>query len=340
MGLKKYIFASILLAVVIFGYVFSLESGDYRVQVLDYSFVLPIALWVVAPMVFLFIMSVLHILFYGLKKYLALKAISKDSESMVKLISKKLLNEDSKVTFQNKHLKDISSIVSQLDINISDSNFSSEDKEISKVVDQIFQIKSGKYISAKELKLDKNNPLMIENLKNRIMVDDNFALEAMKKTSGYSKEIVKTAFQKVLDSKSMTTVKKHLEEIEIDDKMLIALLKKDSEQKNDFSMTNEVILKLIKKVSLTNEQLVEIIKNYKTTMSPDQLINLFEDLSSFNEEYTSSYLYVLAEYEMIDKMRDILVNSSSHEYVPFKALVDLKDAGKHTYSIDTLVSFK
>lgn len=339
MGLKKYIFASILLAIVIFGYVFSLESGDYRVQILDYSLVLPIAFWVIAPMVFLFVMSVLHMLFYGLKKYFALKAVTKDTESMIKLIDKKLLNEDSKVNFQNKNFKEISNLLSQLDIDVKDSNFSSENKEVSKIVDQIFQIRSGKYVSAKDLKLDKNNPLMTENFINRVSVDDNFAIEAMKKSSAYSKEVVKKAFLKVLESKSMTTVKKHIEEVELDEEMVVALLKKDSEQLNDFSMTNDLILKIIKKVNLTNDQLIQVIRNYKTSMSPDQLLNLFEDLSAFNEEYTTAYLYALAEYEMIDKMRDILVNSSAHEYAPFKALVDLKDAGKHTYSLDT-ISYK
>ena len=71
-------------------------------------------------------------------------------------------------------------------------------------------------------------------------------------------------------------------------------------------------------------------------MTPEQLIRLFEDIASAKEEYTTSYLYVLAEYEMIDKIRDILVNNSSDEYLPFRALIDLKDAGKLTYSIETL----
>ncbi len=62
----------------------------------------------------------------------------------------------------------------------------------------------------------------------------------------------------------------------------------------------------------------------------------FEKLVQEKEEYTTAYLYVLAEYEMIDKMRDILANSATQEYIPFKALIDLKDSGKHTYSIETL----
>ena len=68
----------------------------------------------------------------------------------------------------------------------------------------------------------------------------------------------------------------------------------------------------------------------------DQILKLFEDIATKKEELTTSYLYVLAEYEMIDTMRDILVNSATNEYVAFKALVDLKDAGKHVYSVDAL----
>ena len=44
MGIKKYIVASILLIIAIAGYVFSVESGDYRVVLLDKTLIFPIAL--------------------------------------------------------------------------------------------------------------------------------------------------------------------------------------------------------------------------------------------------------------------------------------------------------
>ena len=118
--------------------------------------------------------------------------------------------------------------------------------------------------------------------------------------------------------------------------MLIALLKKDSEQDKQTAMTNEEILKIIKKVVLSNDELIKIANNYKNSMSPDQIIKLYEDISAVNEEFTVAYLYILSEYEMIDTMRDILSNSANNEFVAYRALIDLKDAGKHTYSLDTL----
>ncbi|RLA77516.1 MAG: hypothetical protein DRG78_17250 [Epsilonproteobacteria bacterium] len=336
MGLKKYILGSILLILIIAGYTFSIEAGDYRVQIMDYVLILPIAAWIVLPMVVLFIMTVLHILFYGLKNYFSIKAITKDSEALTSLVNQKLLKETSKLSFQNQNFKDVSAILNQLDIDITNSDFNSTNKEINKTIDYIFSIKSGKYISSKELKLDNHNPIMEQNLLNKVTQDDDFALEVIKKSSIYSKDIIKAGFLKTLEVKSFTTIKKLLDEVSLDEEMTVELLKKDGEQLDQFAMTNDVILKLIKKVNLTNQQLIIIAKNYKLLMAPDQIIKLYEDLSVENEEYTTAYLFVLAEYEMVDKMRDILDNSAQYEFIPFKALVDLKDAGKNIYSLDTL----
>lgn len=336
MGLKKYIFGSLLLAIVIFGYTFSIEAGDYRVQILDFTLILPIALWIVLPMVILLVLTILHISFYGLKNFFIVKAFNKDSNSLITLINKRLLNENSNANFQNENLKELADVLNQLDVDVSNTNFSSQNKDISKTVDQKFNIKAGKYVSTKDLKLDLDNPMMIENIKNRIEIDDNFALEVIKNSTKYSQIIIKKAFLKAVETKSMTSIKKVIPELKLDNDMVKAVLKKDSEQKIEFAMTNEMILELITKATLSNTDLITIAKDYKSLMTPEQLIRLFEDIASAKEEYTTSYLYVLAEYEMIDKVRDILVNNSSDEYLPFRALIDLKDAGKHTYSLDAL----
>lgn len=336
MGLKKYIFGSLLLAIIIFGYTFSIHAGDYKVQIMEYSLLLPIAIWVVVPMLLLIVLTILHLSYYGLKNYFILKAISKDSVSLISLLKKKLLHEPAEIQFKNTNFKEIGNIVNQLDIDVTNSNFSAENKEVSKAVEQKISITSGKYISTKELKLDRDNSIMIQNTKNRISLDDNFALEVIKSPAKYTQEIVKFAFLRAVETKSMTSLKKVVPELEFDREMVKAILKKDSEQKPEFSMPSEMILDIITQVELSNNDLIESAQNYKKLMLPDQILQLFETIASKKEEYTTAYLYVLAEYEMIDTMRDILTNSGTNDYIPFKALVDLKDAGKHTYSIDTL----
>jgi len=336
MGLKKYILGSIILILVVFAYTYSIELGDYKVELFDKVILLPVAVWIVVPTIVLFIMSVLHIIYYGMKNYFEIKSIKKDTSSLKNLLNKKLLKEKANEIFKNKDLKEVADILSQLDIDVTDTNFSSKDDNITKTAKQLFEIKAGKFVSTKELKLNDSNPIMIENILNKIKIDDSYALEIVKNSKKYTQNVVKSAFLKVLQSKSITTVKKILEDIELDSDMLIALFEKDSKQKVDFAMNNETITKLLKNVTLSNVKLIQIANIYKQTMTPDQIIKLFEDLATTDEKYSTAYLYVLSQYEMLDKMRDILENSANDEYLPFKALVDLKDVGKHTYSLDNL----
>ena len=88
---------------------------------------------------------------------------------------------------------------------------------------------------------------MVQNIKNRIDGSDNFALEVVKQPSTYKKSLVSYAFIKVVETKSMTTIKKIIDGIELDIDMLKALIKKDSLEINEFSLENGTLLKLIKK---------------------------------------------------------------------------------------------
>jgi hypothetical protein len=48
-----------------------------------------------------------------------------------------------------------------------------------------------------------------------------------------------------------------------------------------------------------------------------------------------AYVYILFEYEMIEKVRDIFANTSKEELTAFKALLELKDSGKQ-YTLDSI----
>lgn len=336
MGIKKYIIASLLLLVAITGYVFSLESGDYRVQIVDQVYIFPVAFWVIAPAIILFIVTLVHMFYYGLKSFLLNRGIQKDNENLLTLVKARLKNETSNLNFKTKEFKEVADIFSQINFTISDANFSTTNKKINELAENILNINAGKYISSKKLKLSNDNILMQQNMKNRIDIDDNFALEVVKQASQYDADIIKHAFLNVVENKSMTSIKKIIEDINLDIDMLKALIVKDTQEKKEFTLDNNTLLKLIKKVDMTNKDLIKIAKNYKNSISPEQLMKLFEDLITENEKYTESYLYVLSEYEMLDDIREILINSQKDEFLVYKAYLDLRDAGKH-YSLDTFI---
>ena len=334
MGLKNYIIASILLIILVFGFTHSLEFGEYTFSMFDYSLTLPVAVWVVLPLALLSVVTYLHIIFYGLVKYFKLRALDSDMDTVFSLIESKLLEKEQKSNFRTKRFKELSNVLNQLDINASKEIFSSSNEELNKLVSSVQNINSGKYVSEKNIKTQENSNLAKQNLINKINEQVDFALDVVKKSENYDANIVKIAFLKVLSEKSMTTVKKVYKNINFDKELTCKLFEKDREN-SEFGLENSEILEVLKNVKLTKNDYVEMAKNYKLSLNPDKIIDLFEKLSNQNEEATTAYLYILSEFEMIDKLREVLANTNENDYVAFKALVDLKDAGKH-YNLENL----
>lgn len=337
MGFKKYIVFSALFIGVIFGYTFSLELGDFKVTLFDISLLLPIAVWIIAPLVVLFIATVLHILFYGLINAFKQRAIEKDKETMINLIKSNLLEKNLPKRFKTKAFKEMSAIISQLKLNVRDSNFTSSDSELNFLISNIQDIKAGKFVSDKSLKLNEKSELSNQNLINKVNEQIDFSVEVLKKSENYPQNIVKQSFINVINEKSMTTVKKLYKNIKLDKDLARRLFEKDAAN-NEFGFTSEEISKIVKDLEYTTEDYLALARNYESILQPDQIIALFEKLSEEIDASTPAYLHVLFEYEMIDKVREIIDTTPEGEYTSFKALLDLKDAGKH-YDLES-ISYK
>jgi hypothetical protein len=338
MGLIRYIVFSILLIILVAGYTYSILPGTYEIKVMEKALTLPIVAWISLPLVLLFVASVLHMSCYGLKGYFNNRAIVKDEENILASVKSNLLNKEDVRIYKRKAFQELSGILSQMNLVPKEGEFTSDNDEINKIVEKTKKINAGDYLSSKELKLDDANPLMAQNVINKINSDDDFCLDILKRPANHSEELVKKAFFKVLANKSMTTVKKLLPSIKLDKEMILALFDRDSQQ-TDFSLSKEEIIKYIKNIEFSKEDFINLAKLYKNNMLPDDLLKIFEEISNTNELALDSYLYVLFEYEMIDTIRDIFSSSAQDELLPYKALLDLKDAGKH-YTLDSLCYYK
>ncbi|NQY93950.1 MAG: hypothetical protein HRT43_07275 [Campylobacteraceae bacterium] len=334
MGLKKYIVFSILLIVLVAGYTFSLELGTYEIVISDVSLKLPVFVWMIFPTVLLLLASILHMFFYGFKGYLGNRAIVKDEENIIESIKNNLLNKHDIKLYKRQAFKDLSEILSQVNLIPKDGNFNSSNTEINAIVEKVKSVYAGKYLSPKELKLEEANPLMVLNNINKVNSDADYCLEILKRPTNHKSEIIKKAYFTVLASKSMTSVKKILTNIKLDKEMVLELFKRDSEQ-TDFALSKEEVIKYIKNVDFSKRDFIYLAKLYKNNMLPDDLLKIFEEISNNNDLALDSYLYVLFEYEMLDNIRDIFGSSAQDELLPYKALLDLKDSGKQ-YTLDSL----
>lgn len=337
MGLKQYLFASVIFLAIIAGYVASFNQQDYTLKIaeLDFKQTLPVFVWIIVPAFILFVQTILHMMYYGSKGYFRRKAIENDIDKLIITIRERLLNKKSTEILKTEKLKEIKDILNQTQLSSNAITTSFED--ISKAIELINKIEDGTYILAKDLKLSSDNPLVKKNTINRIKSDNNFALEVLKQSKSFDIELVEIAFFHVLENKSIETIKKVVEDVELTNEMAKELLKKDSTSSKELAFSNSEILMFVQDHKFTNMELIAIAKNYERIMSPEQIIKLFEDIASYDESLTESYLYVLFEYQMIEKIREVLLNSQQDEYTVFKAILDLRDAGKHQYSADNLI---
>jgi len=333
MGLKKYIVASVIFIAAIAGYVFSIAQTDYQITLFDTTLLLPVALWVVLPLLVLFVASVFHMVFYGLKSYMITSSLNKDESNIIKLIKNKLLKKDETIKFKNPIFQELGEILSQVEIEIKAEEFKSSNSEINDLVKSLIDIKNHKVVSL-NYKLNSSNDIAIANNINKINEQADWALEVLKKSANYTQKEIETAFTKVLNDKSMTTLKKVLPNLKLTKNMLQELFKKDSAQA-EFSLSSEELIKYIKQVQWNKQEFLDMAKLYKKSLTPDEIIGLFEELSNSNEQALDAYVYILFEYEMIDKIRDIFSSTSSEELTAFKALLELKDSGKQ-YTLDSI----
>lgn len=337
MGFKKYVIFSIILIIAVFGYVYSLELGDYNVTLLGYSLVLPVAAWVILPVSLLALVTYLHILFYSLLKYFKERAIKKDHETMISVIKSNLLEKTDVAKFKTKDFRNLSSILSQFKLKVNDSRFTSSDEELNKIVAYVQDIKDGKFVSDKSFKVNETTPLANLNMLNKVNEQIDFAVDVLKKPENFSSNVVRQSFENVLKEKTMTTVKKLYKNIKLDKDLATKLFEKDAAN-NEFGFTAEEILKIVKDLDYKKDDYLALAKNYESILQPDQIIVLFEKLSAELEEATPAYLHVLCEYEMIEKVREIVSVTADTEFTAFKALLDLKEAGKH-YDLEA-ISYK
>ncbi|NVJ53167.1 MAG: hypothetical protein HWD90_05695 [Campylobacteraceae bacterium] len=334
MGLKKYIGFSLLLIIAVSLYIYSVESGSYEIKVLDYTMQLPIVLWIILPAIVLFFFSVLHLMFYSSLNFFKTRSYIKDEESIVETIKSLLLQKEDKRRFRTKGYRNLASILKQLDLSVKDGTFTSSNEELNNIVSSIKDIEAGKYISDRNLKLNPDSQLAKKNLINKVNEQIDYAVDVLKKQENFSEDVVRAAFYTVLENKSMTTVKKVYSDVKLTKDMSLKLFLKDIDNP-EFGLSKEEIQRITKSLDYTEQEFLTLAKLYKDALSPDKLLDLFETLSNDNEAAVGAYFYILLELEMIERLKDLLSGYNDNEHKAIKAVLDLKDAGKH-YSLEDI----
>ena len=324
MQIKRFIACAVLYLVVVGAIVYLFEGGSYELHLkfalfgsnAEYALNLPVAVWMILPPAILTIFCVLHMAYHGFKFYAFKRKISHD-EKFYRDLSKEILlgldtNKDFKTNFY-KIPSQIARILSPWD-RYKDANI--EGEELQNVLGVMRTVKNGEVADLKKFKLPKDNPLFIKNELNKIANLDGYYLETLKKPMGDQGEIVREARKKLINLGSLADIKKFAPDL--DEKEIMTLIARFA--KDEINLSNDEILELLNSDKISKDSF---------GIAPDAVIGIFERLKNERQEVQEAYVYLLFEFEMLERAQEVLAGFEASEYQNFRTLLYLRQNGKN-----------
>lgn len=336
MRLGLYIFATLLLMAIVAAVTYTINPNHYATELMGINFNFPVATWIVLPMSILFIFTLMHMFFYGLKNYFMLKKWQKDTNTLEDALYWSLVNEPKEQKYAIESFGNSASLLGKASLNVSES-VEGLTPRLSRVVNIIQKIKKGEYVDLKEEKMSKvfhaKNPILIENNLNRLNTDEKFIEEVMRSTSEYSEEVHAKALEIFAGKVNFEKARKYVKVFDV--KNFLVMLKRVGSE-DTLQLTPEIINEFADVLHFSCEDFVKMAFVTKKYFKPEENLTLFRNFQSKTEKAQNAYLYLLFEYELLDQVATYLDEQGEDEFVNFRALYDLKKE-HHKYQLEDLI---
>jgi len=334
-----YIFATLALVAIIGALAYTVNPDKYTVELMGMQFEFHIAVWLILPMLILFVFTLAHMFFYGLRNYLMLKKWHKDTLCLENALYASLIHEPKAHKYAIEDIASVAVLLSKSSIHLFD-NVEGLSPKLSRITHLIQKIKNGEYIDLKEHKLLKTfkegNPLLIQNRLNRLKSDETFVQDVMRSSSEYSKEVQAEALYIFATESDFIEARKYIKVF--DEKHLLLMLKRMNSE-NNLALTGDILNEFVDILKLKCQDFISIARITKKYFKPEENLALFYDYQVQNEKAQNAYLYLLFEYELLEKASHYLQEQREHEFMKFRALYILKR--EHTgYKLDDIIDIE
>lgn len=324
MKTRRFIVYSIIYIVLLGVLVYSIDSSEHTFGLLGYSFTMPLALWIAAPVAVFALLCIAHIAYHGFEIYMFKRSIKRDEILYKELAREVFLALDTNKDFKTELYKTPSQVTKILSPWGRYKDEVVSDDELESVVKVVKNVQSGEVVDLKKFRLPNTNLLFIKNELNKIEKNTNYFLEVLKDYKEINDEISRKANEKLLALGSFADIKKfNFAKSSEETMMLLERFVND-----DIIISNDEIYELLDNFKISKAQYNTSAKILRSKITPDALINIFEKLKSSHTDAEEAYLYLLFEFQMLDKVRDIIDNSDSSEYQNIKILMYLRENGK------------
>jgi len=322
MKLGLYTFVALTLVLLIGAFVYTLDLGAYRLELLNIT--LPVTIWIILPLLLLFLFTISHMLYHGVRNYFQIKKWKRDADTLEDALYWSLVNEPKEQKYAMGDIKSSAMLLSKASLTTSDS-IDGLSPRLSHVVNIIQKIKHGEYVNLKEEKMAKvfniGNPILVKNRLNRLESDEKFVEGVMKASSDYSKAVQNEALEIFASKADFEQARKYTKVFDVKN-FLVMLNRVQAE--NDLGLNKDILNSFVKDLKLACGDFVKIAEVTKKYFKPDENLALFNSYQKENEKAQNAYLYLLFEYELIDQVSKFLEEQEENEFLKFRALYQLK----------------
>lgn len=327
MGIKRYVFLSLIFLIAVATFVlYKFEGTTYTLSLFEISLTLPVALWLIAPATVLFIVSTFHLVYYYIKSFFEKRVLKKDYETFLTEVKDTLLGEEKVVEYKTEYFEVLGKVLKKLNYKIESSTEKVGESKLDDIFELLSKIKKGEHVDLKKYKLRNANEINVANRVNLLNGDKKDIVEVLKHCNKIDGEVCIKAFNMFLEIGTYAEIKKY--DYILTKDMIFKIFERYVCKEDNFTLSEAEILEIFQKYDFTSDEYIKLAKILKNQMEPNSILVLFENMQSKNQVATSSYLYLLFEFQMIDKVRDFLNNVEDDEFEKFKILLFLRDNGK------------
>ena len=332
MYIKRYSIAAFIWIALVGWYVYAYVTQD-SMSIDMFGIPMPslsVALWVILPLVVLYLASVLHMAFYSMLGSFKLRGYEKDFEKIIDAIIDAYLGKKSRsYTFKTERYRLLGTLLEKTTVLPSAELIGTTGNEkIDRVLKLIEDIKNGEVADLKPFNLLPENPLVIQNEKNRYKKGDISAADILSNCTKYADELCQFVYTDYVKTASLHNILKY--KAFLTKEALHEIMARINADEHTLSISNEELIELFNKLELSKQDYIELsITLSKGGMIPEQRMKLFETLSEEKEDAMDAYLFTLFDLEMLAPADEVLEHSQPDEFQNFKAYRALKECGKN-----------
>jgi len=328
--MKRYTAGAFLLMALIGWFVYSfVTQQNMHIDILGVNLPsLPVAAWVVIALFFLYLVTILHMIYYSIVGSFRLRKLNKDYHHFMEAIRAALLGEEHRHHgFKTERYALLGKLIDNSVMIPSKDLTHIGDDGIDGILEIIRKVNSGESVNLNSLRLASTNELEIRNNTNRFENGDLSDETILSHPKRYSDELCKKAYKhyaEVVPFSSIDVYKSYMT-MEI----LEVVLKRINADQKPLDISNDEMISLMKEMDLDKNDYIMISAILSDRIVPEQRMKLFEKLSESNDEAMHGYLYTLFDLEMLEPAKEVLINSQTNEFIKFKAYSALKSCNKN-----------